>query len=195
MQLYFAPNTRATRPLWMLEELGVPYDLISVDLAGKENQRPEYLRIHPLGQVPALVDGEVRVFESIAICMYLADRHPEKGLAPSVSSGLRAVYYQWLVFCPSTLEPAIGRFAQHGGEESDAQRQKARSRFVGAADLLEDVLRVQPYLLGDDFSVADVIVGSNLNWARRVGLLHGREPLEGYVQRLLARPAARRVWR
>jgi len=194
MKLYFAPRTRATRPRWMLEELGVPYEIVTVDLASKENREPGYLRVHPLGEVPALVDGDVTVFESIAICMYLADRYSERGLAPPVSSPLRAPYYQWLLFCASTIEPAIGRSAQHGGDVAEAEREKARARFADAAEVLTRALAAREHMLGTPFSTADVIVGSNLNWARRVGLLEGRDVLSGYVDRLLARPAARRVF-
>jgi glutathione S-transferase len=194
MKLYFAPRTRSTRPRWMLEELGVPYELIVVDLAAKENREPDYLRVHPLGQVPALVDGDVTVFESIAICMYLADRFPERGLAPPASSPLRAAYYQWLIFCPSTIEPAIGRWSQHSGEVGEAEREKALARFGEAADLLSRVLAAREHMLGETFSTVDIIVGSNLNWARRAGLLDGRDVLSGYVDRLLARPAAQRAF-
>lgn len=194
MQLYFAPRTRATRPRWMLEELGVPYELVPLDLDAKENRNAAYLRIHPLGQVPALVDADVTVFESIAICMYLADKHPERGLAPPIVSPLRAAYYQWLFFCPSTIEPAIGRWAQHGGDLPDSEREKARARFADAAEVLARPLAKGPHLLGDPFSTVDVIVGSNLNWARRVGLLDGQDVLSRYVERLLARPAARRAF-
>lgn len=194
MQLYFAPRTRATRPRWMLEELGISYELVPVDLTAKENRKPAYLAIHPLGQVPALVDADATIFESIAICMYLADKYPERGLAPPVASRLRAAYYQWLLFCPSTIEPAIGRWSQHGGDLPDAEREKARARFVEAADVLAGPLTHGPHMLGERFSTVDVIVGSNLNWARRVGLLDGHDVLSGYVDRLLARPAARRAF-
>ncbi len=194
MKLYFAPRTRATRPRWMLEELGLPYEIVTVNLAVKENREPGYLRIHPLGEVPALVDGDVTVFESIAICMYLADRCSERGLEPPLSSPLRAPYYQWLLFCASTIEPAIGRSAQHGGDVAEADREKARARFAEAAEVLTRALAAGEHMLGARFSTVDVIVGSNLNWARRVGLLDGRDVLSGYVDRLLARPAARRVF-
>jgi glutathione S-transferase len=194
MKLYFAPRTRATRPRWMLEELGVPYEIVNVDLAAKENREPGYLRVHPLGQVPAIVDGDVTVFESIAICMYLADRFSERCLAPPVSSPLRAHYYQWLLLCASTIEPAIGRSAQHGGDVAEAEREKARARFAEVAEVLTRALATGEHMLGDPFSTADVVVGSNLNWARRVGLLEGRAALSSYVDRLLARPAARRVF-
>jgi glutathione S-transferase len=193
MKLYFAPKTRATRPRWMLEELGVPYEIVTLDLQAKENRRPEYLRIHPLGQVPALVDGDVTVFESIAICMYLADRFPEKDFAPPASSPLRGAYYKWLLFCPSTIEPAIGRFSQHSGDVPEAEREKARVRFGEAAEVLAAALGARPYMLGEAFSTVDVVVGSNLNWARKVGLLEANDLLRGYVDRLLARPAARRA--
>jgi glutathione S-transferase len=194
VKLYFAPRTRATRPRWMLEELGVPYGLVTLDLDAKQTREPAYLRIHPMGQVPALVDGDVTIFESIAICMYLAERFPEKRLSPPASSPLRAPYYQWLLFCPSTIEPAIARWAQHGGDVTEAEREKARDRFSEAGDVLTGVLAAGNHMLGDSFSTVDVIVGSNLRWARSVGLLDGREVLSGYVDRLLARPAARRVF-
>jgi glutathione S-transferase len=194
MKLYFAPRTRSTRPRWMLEELGVPYELIAIDLDAKENRQPGYLRLHPLGQVPALVDGDVTVFESIAICMYLADRFPDRSLAPPGSSPLRGKYYQWLLFCASTIEPAIGRWSQHGGDVAEAEREKARARFAAAAEVLTRALTMGEHMLGDSFSTVDVIVGSNLNWARRVGLLDGHDALQSYVERLLARPAARRAF-
>jgi glutathione S-transferase len=194
MKLYFAPRTRATRPRWMIEELGVPCEIVPIDLDAKQNREPGYLRIHPLGQVPALVDGDVTVFESIAICMYLADRCSERGFAPPLSSPLRAPYYQWLLFCASTIEPAIGRWSQHGGDVTEAEREKARGRFGEAAEVLARALATGPHMLGEGFSTVDVIVGSNLNWARRVGLLDGLDALSGYVDRMLARPAARRVF-
>jgi glutathione S-transferase len=144
--------------------------------------------------VPALVDGDVIVFESIAICMYLAEKYSDRGLAPPVSSPLRAHYYQWLLFCPSTIEPAIGRWSQHGGDIAEAEREKARVRFGEAAEVLTRVLALGRHMLGDSFSTVDVVVASNLNWARRVGLLEGRDVLSGYVDRMLARPAALRVF-
>src|SRR5216684_3336120 len=86
MQLYFAPRTRASRPRWLLEELEVPYELVKLDLSKQESRTPAYLALHPFGEVPVLVDGDVTLFESSAICLYLADRFPEKRLAPSLGS-------------------------------------------------------------------------------------------------------------
>ena len=86
MKLYYAPHTRASRPRWLLEELGVPYELVRVDVAHQENRQAPYLLINPLGHVPALVDGDMTIIESAAICMYLADKFPEKKMAPAVGS-------------------------------------------------------------------------------------------------------------
>jgi glutathione S-transferase len=82
MKLYFAPRTRAVRPRWLLEELGVPYELVKLDPSKQENKTPAFLALHPFGEIPVLVDGDVTLFESAAICLYLADRFPEKNLAP-----------------------------------------------------------------------------------------------------------------
>jgi glutathione S-transferase len=111
-----------------------------------------------------------------------------------VSSPLRAPYYQWPLFCASSIEPAIARWSQHGGDVTEAEREKARLRFAEAAEVLTGALATRDHMLGTPFSTVDVIVGSNLRWARNVGLLDGREVLSAYVDRLLARPAARRVF-
>src|SRR5580700_2709800 len=107
MKLYFAPRTRASRPRWLLEELGVPYELVRLDMAKKEHKEPSYLALHPHGAVPALTDGEVTIFESAAICLYLADKFPEKKLAPPVGSPARGLYYQWIIYGMATMEAPI----------------------------------------------------------------------------------------
>ena len=107
LKLYFAPRTRATRPRWLLEELGVPYELVELDMSKQEHKQLPYLRIHPLGRVPALADGDQVIFESAAICMYLADKFPEKKLAPAVGTPERGQYYQWMVYAGATLEPEV----------------------------------------------------------------------------------------
>ena len=94
MKLYYAPQTRATRPRWMLEEIGAPYELVRLQLSKGEHKQPEYLKIHPHGAVPAYSDGEVTMFESAAICAYLADKFPDKRLAPPLGSPQRGLYYQ-----------------------------------------------------------------------------------------------------
>lgn len=197
MKLYYVPNTRATRPRWMLEELEVPYELIALDPKKAENKSAGYLAIHPLGKVPALVDGEVRMFESAAIVAWLADRYPEKGFAPAPGTPERAAYEQWLHFGMSTLEPALVDVSGHTRTRPEEKRvphiaEEAKESFWVSADVLEEHLTARLYLLGERFSAADVVVGSILSWARSLKLLAGRPALEAYVARLVERPAWKR---
>src|SRR5688572_28976588 len=107
MKLYFAPRTRSVRPRWLLEELGVPYELVRLDLPKQEGRTAAHLALHPFGEVPVLVDGDVTLFEPTAICIYLADRFPEKRLAPPPGSPDRGPYLQWLLFAEVTLDPLV----------------------------------------------------------------------------------------
>src|SRR5512147_361256 len=111
MKLYYIATTRAVRPRWLLEEMGVPYELIYVTMA--MTQQPEYRQLHPHGKVPVLVDGDVTIFESAAICAYLADKYPEKGLALLPGTSARGYYYQWLFYASLTLEPPVEQFMFH----------------------------------------------------------------------------------
>ena len=103
MKLYYAPQTRAGRVRWMLEEIGAPYELVRLDMSKGDHKKPEYMKIHPHGAVPALADGDLAMFESAAICAYLADKFPEKRLAPPVGTPPRGLYYQWMIYSMATL--------------------------------------------------------------------------------------------
>jgi len=204
IKVFYVPGTRATRALWLMEELvergPVDWEAVRLDVKGGENKRAPYLAIHPLGQVPAILDGETPVFESVAICLYLADRFLDRGLAPTFGSPLRAPYYQWAAFNPATLEPAIGEYARHTAQLPEAERvpalaEKAKGKCQEAARALEAVLAGKEYLVGDRFTAADILTAGNLNWARRVGLLEGHPALGEYATRLLARPAAVRAYK
>lgn len=204
LTLYFLPRTRATRPVWLLEELAerggpIPYELVRLDVAGGAHKRPEYRRIHPLGLVPALLDGEQAIFESLAICLHLADRFIERGLAPPLGSSLRGRYYTWMAFASATLEPALSDFARHGVKLPEAERvaeiaERARRGFDRAARALAAELERAPFLLGAELSAADVIVGSDLIWASQLGLLDSHATLADYATRLRERPAALRAF-
>src|SRR5271166_4282849 len=104
MKLYFAPQTRAIRPLIMLEELAVPYEVVLIDFKGGEHKTVEYRKIHPHGQLPALQDGRLTMFESAAICAYLADKFPDKRMAPALGTVERGTYYQWMFYSVAALE-------------------------------------------------------------------------------------------
>jgi glutathione S-transferase len=198
MTLYFAPKTRASRARWMLEELGLPYTLVTLDLAAGEHRRPEYLAVHPLGQVPALEDGGVRLMESAAICQYLADKAPEAGLAPPVGSPERGEYYQWMMFAMTGVEPHLvalsGQAALPEGQRDAAVQEKARARFEEAARVLEARLSGgREVLVGGRFTAVDVVVASIAVWAGSMGLLADFPALQAYGKAHVARPAARRA--
>jgi len=198
MKLYYAPQTRAVRPRWLLEEIGAPYTLVRLDMSKGEHKTPEYVKIHPHGAVPALVDGKVTMFESAAICAYLADKFPEKRLAPPVGSPARAPYYQWIIYSMATLEPPVLQVFSHTvmlpeAERSAAAAEEGRAKFGQIAPVLTQGLEGKSFLLGEQFSAADVMVGSTLIWGQMLGLLNEYPVLAEYVGRLAGRPAFQRA--
>ncbi len=199
MKLYYVPRTRATRPRWMLEELGVPYTLVRLDPSKGETRTPEHLARQPLGHVPVLEDGSFRMFESAAICLWLAERHPEKKLVPAPGTPESGLLYQWLFFAMTELEPPLSMIsAQNRKPEAERDAKEIAQRgelFRRAAGALEPVLARGPYLLGEEFSVADVVVGSVLAWGKVAAGLDGLPAVEAYLARLRARPAWKRATR
>lgn len=198
MKLYFAPRTRATRPRWLLEELGVPHELVQLDLEKGEHRQLPYLRVHPLGKVPALVDGDVTVFESAAICMYLADKFPEKKLAPAVGTPERAQYYQWMVFTGATLEPPVGEYGAHTQYLPEDQRRpevaaKAKEQALAAIKAVEHAMLGKMYLVGEKFGAADVVLGSALRWADSLKLLGNAPDIQSWLYELKSRPAFKKA--
>ena len=198
MKLYFAPQTRAVRPRWLLEELGVPYEIVPIDLTKGEHKKPEYMKIHPHGAVPALVDGDLALFESAAICMYLADKYAEKKLAPAVGTAARGLYYQWMIYAMATLEPPVVQIFFNTvmlpeAERSAAAVEKAKTQFADVARVLSSALATRPYILGEQFSAADVLIGGTIGWAGMMGLLGEHPTLQAYAQRLSERPAFQRA--
>lgn len=191
MKLYFAPRTRATRARWLLEELGVPYELVKLDLARQENTTPAYLAVHPLGEVPALVDGDVTLLESLAICLHLADRFPEKHLAPPVGSAERGPYYQWLAFTEVSLEPMVMAFYRHA--QLPEELAKHRTRLTAVLDVITAGLGGREFLVGGAFTAADVVMASILHLANTLKLLDGHPRLVEYVKRHTQRPAVRKA--
>ncbi len=183
MKLYYAPKTRASRVRWVLEELGEPFELVRVNTAAGEHKRPEYLRIHPLGKLPALTDGDAVLFETGAICLYLGDRFPAGGLAPAVDSPDRAAYLQWILFAITELEPSVLAFHYDRGDVA-AWRERA--------DIVANALADREFMVGDRFTVADIMIGGALGWAKPVGLLDDYPVLADYGRRVGGRPAAKR---
>jgi glutathione S-transferase len=189
VRLYHVPGTRSSRVLWMLEEIGAPYDLTV--MTREERQTPEHLQRHPLGRVPALEDDDGFVFESAALCLHLADLHPEAQLIPLPGTHERALAYQWTVFAMTELEPAI--IEARRGDEDPARAEAGAERFQAAAQVVERALEGRDYLVGERFSVADLVCGGVLIFGRSAGLTDNLPNIAGYLARLDARPARTRA--
>ena len=198
IKLYHSRQSRSVRPRWLLEEIGAPYELVTLDMQKGEHKTPAYMKVHPHGAVPALVDGDLQLFESAAICAYLADKFPEKRLAPPVGTPARGLYYQWMVYSIATLEPPVIDVFMHAAmlpetERKPAVLEAARKKFGDVATVLEQALGTRPFLLGEQFTAVDVMIGSTLGWAQMLGLLEGKKTLQEYVQRLSERPASQKA--
>ena len=185
-RLYYMPRTRSARALWLLEEIGGPYEL--TEIAGVERRSAEHLIRHPLGRVPALELGDGTVmFESAAICLQLADLNPAAGLIPPLGSSERALVYQWVVFAVAELEAPLFRWIRELGE--GAEESPARDRFTQAAAAIASALSDRDWLLDTQFTVADVMCASVLQGANTREMLGPWPGLKAYVQRSETRPA------
>jgi glutathione S-transferase len=189
---YTNPMSRGRIVRWMLEEVGRPYHTELLEY-GTAMKAPEYLRINPMGKVPALRHGATVVTEAAAICAYLADAFPDAGLAPALRDRLRGPYYRWLFFAAGPLEAATTNKAF--GLEVPAER-KGMVGYGSLADVLsvlESAVSEREYLVGDRFSAADVYVGAHIGWGMSFGTIEKRPAFEGYVERISTRPAAIRA--
>ena len=187
MKLYWCPKTRAARVVWMLEEAGVDYERVSIDIRNPDAERePGFRRASPMGKVPALEDGDVLMADSAAICLYVADRYPECGLAPALDDPKRGSYLYWMLYTPGVVEPALmERFA---GVEPN-RFSAGWGDFDTMIATLEAGLRQGPWLLGDAFSAADVMNGASVRFMHAFDVLPDSPVLKNYMHRCLARPA------
>jgi glutathione S-transferase len=199
IKLYHASMTRSVRIVWLLEELGVPYELVKLDFLGGDLQRPEYLARNPLGKVPTLEDGDVRIFESGAITEYLCEKYDKGRLAPPPGSPRRAEYLQWLHWAEATAMPPVGDFFQNSMIKPEEKRipqvvPEALEKIGVWLAALEKHLAGKKYLLGDEFSAADIMLAYTVNGARFSGQLDARFPnVQAWVERLAERPAAQKA--
>jgi glutathione S-transferase len=198
IKIYGATMSRALRALWTAEEAGLDYEHVDLDFTKGEHRAPGYLKIHPLGKVPALVDGELALTESAAICTYLADKVPAKGLVPEPRSADRARYDQWVAFVISELEQPLWTRAKHTFALPEklrvpAVRETALKEWQRPAQVMAAALQGRDVLVGDQFSVADILAVHTLNWARAHQVPLGHDALEAYRERHVARPAFRRA--
>lgn len=194
MKLYeFAP-TRSIRARWTLQELEIPFESVPIKLLEGDGQRPEYLAINPTGKVPALVDGDFVLTESVAIAVYLAEKNPQKGLLPT-DLKQRSQLNRWMLFVVTELEQPLWRIARNSFLYPEAQRQPAdieiaKGEFRTMAAVLEKHMRGREFLVGDRVSVGDFIAAYTLDWGNEVGLLDECPTLLVYMKRMYDRPKA-----
>ena len=191
--LYGFPQSRSTRVLWALEELEEPYQYLVVDLRhGRAGDR-SLQELNPGGKVPVLQDGAFLVTESLAICLYLAERDPQRRLLPDSDLASRARLLQWCSFAVSELEQPLWTAAKHRFVlpkplRGPAVGEAARYEFAQASKVLETGLGAQPFILGDRFTVADILIGHTLDWAQAAGWSVQSGPVEAYLDRIQRRP-------
>jgi glutathione S-transferase len=192
LTLYHAAPSRSSVTRWMLEEIGEPYDIKLLSLSKGDNQKPDYLAVNPMGKVPALKHGDVVITESAAICAYLADEFPLAKLNVPIGDPRRGGYLKWLFFGPSCIEPAIM-------DRAFPRKEEARRAALGygdfdtVIDVVAKAVSKGPYLVGDQFTAADVVIGSGLRWGMMFKLLPERPEFTTYVGRLAQRPALQRA--
>ncbi|MDZ7968344.1 MAG: glutathione S-transferase family protein [Nostoc sp. DedSLP03] len=194
MKLYeFAP-TRSIRVRWVLQELGVEFEAISINMRAGEHHTPDFLTINPTGKLPVLIDGEHIITESVAIALYLGEKYPESNLVPT-DLLLRAQLYRWLLFTATELEQPLWRIARHTfiyPEELrlPAEIPLARQDFTSMAVVLENHLLERQFVVGEHVTVADFVLAYTLDWANEVQLLATFPTLVDYMERMYKRPKA-----
>ncbi len=192
LTLYTNPMSRGRIARWMMEEVGEPYETVILDY-GTTMKAPEFLALNPMGKVPALRHGDVVVTEGAAICAYMADMFPDRGLAPPPGNQLRGPYYRWLFFAAGPVESAVTGKALGTLAPADKSAMAGYGTYEATIDALETAVANGPYICGDQFTAADVYVGSQIGWGLMFGSIDKRPAFQDYVGRLQVRPAARRA--
>ena len=192
LTLYHAAPSRSSIVRWMLEEIGEPYEIQLLSLSKGENRAPDYLAVNPMGKVPALRHGDAVITEAAAICAYLADEFPRARLNVPIGDPRRGPYLKWLFFGPSCIEPAMA-------DRAFPRKEEARRAALGYGDfdtvinVVADAVARGPCILGEQFTAADVVIGSTLRFGMLFKLLPERPEFTTYAGRLAQRPALRRA--
>lgn len=196
MKLYEFGPTRSIRARWMLQELGVDFEAITVDLPAREHHRAEFLELNPAAKIPVLVDGDLVLSESVGIVLYLAEKHADRGFVPT-DPRARGDFYRWILFAVTELEQPLWRIARHTSlypekDRSPADVALAARDFAPMVTVLENHMKGRAYVAGDSVTAADFVVAYTLDWAGEAKLLGDCPTLRSYVERMYARPRAPR---
>ncbi len=201
-QLYYYPGNANLAPHILLEEIGAEHELVLVDRGKNEQKSPEYLRLNPAGRIPVLVDGDLVLYESAAICLHLADRHAQVQLAPALGSGERAEFYKWLIYLTNTLQAELllyfypERMADDAAAAAQIKRH-AEGRTGEMLDLIEAALAAGPgpYLLGAQYRAVDAYLLMLCRWTRGTQQPARSRPHIGrFLDSVMARPATQRAF-
>ena len=198
MKLYGYRNGRTLRAAWALEEVGVPYEYVEIDLMRGEGREPKFLEINPAGKVPVLDDDGTIITESAAICMHVADKYPQSRLMPPAGTLERSQCYKWTSYIITELDAPLWTIAKHRFALPRERRvpaviETAAWEFRLAVKVLAAGIGDRDYLVGDCLTVADIIAGHTLSWAKSARLSLGSRQLERYLERLLTRDAVTRA--
>ena len=188
LTLYTNPQSRGRIVHWMMEELGEPYETVWLDYASSM-QAPEFLAINPMGKVPTLRHGDTIVTEAAAICTYLADHFPDKGLIPAAGSPARATFYRWLFFAAGPVEQAVTAKSMNWEVPAERAPMLGFGNYEKTRRTLEMALQPGPYICGEQFTAADVYIGSHIHWGTLFGTVEKTPVFAAYLERLYARPA------
>ncbi len=191
VELFYAPQTRATGVRVLLEELGAPYKLNVLNFKLGENRQPDYLAVNPSGKVPALRIGDAVITEQVAIYLYLADLFPEKGLTPAIDDPRRGPYLRWFVHMASCFEPALVDRALK--REEPPQSMSPYGSFDTVMENMRARLAAGPYVLGDRITAVDVLWAMGLRWGMSFGIVPEFDEFTAYTERFMERPAPVKV--
>jgi glutathione S-transferase len=194
MKLYGIGPARSLRPRWTLQELDVPFESVTVNVPAGEHYSPAFLAINPAARIPVLVDGDFVLTESVAICVYLADKYPAKRFMPT-DLRERADALRWLFFAATELEQPLWRITRNTRLYPESIRQpgdvdNAAREFREMANVLDQHMQGREYVVGDHATVVDFVTAYTLDWATVLNLLGDFPKLEAYVERMYARPKA-----
>jgi glutathione S-transferase len=199
LTIYYVPGTRAIRVVWLCEELELSYERVPVDFSPEYRASAEWRRLNPVGKVPAMTDGDLILFESGAMVEYILDRYGEGRLRPTRGSASHAHYLQWSWFAEATFARPLGEIVNHrrvfGDESSARMLEEMRDRSRLCLTAIDDALEGQDYLVGGEFTAADIMMGYSIFLAEWVNAMEGGEfpKVTAYFDRLKARPAFARA--
>jgi glutathione S-transferase len=200
LKVHHARRARSVRVVWTLEELGVQYELVALKFSPEELSSPAYKKLHPLGLVPVIQEGDKTIFESGAIVQYILEEYGEGRLAPAPRTALRATYLQWFHFGETEVarfvsEIVRNRFGKPPEQRLEAVVVESRQRLGDSLAVVDGELAGKPYIVGEDFTAADIMVSYGITMARIIGELPKELTNVGaYLERLKGRPAYARAW-